>query len=196
MYSVGEFAKMVGKSVKTLQKWDRDGKLVALRTPTNRRYYSHQQFLEYIGLAPKEETALVIAYCRVSSASQKEDLARQVDYIQDFARNSGIIISNVMTDIGSGLNFKRNNFIKLLEMVESGKVKKLILAHKDRLVRFGFEWFSKFCSDHGTEVLVINDQRLSPEQEVVQDLISIIHVFSSRVYGLRKYTKQISKEVA
>lgn len=196
MYSVGEFAKKVGKSVKTLQKWDRDGKLVALRTPTNRRYYSHQQFLEYIGLAPKEETALVIAYCRVSSASQKEDLARQVDYIQDFARNSGIIISNVMTDIGSGLNFKRNNFIKLLEMVESGKVKKLILAHKDRLVRFGFEWFSKFCSDHGTEVLVINDQRLSPEQEVVQDLISIIHVFSSRVYGLRKYTKQISKEVA
>ena len=111
MYSVGEFAKKVGKSVKTLQKWDRDGKLVALRTPTNRRYYSHQQFLEYIGLAPKEETALVIAYCRVSSASQKEDLARQVDYIQDFARNSGIIISNVMTDIGSGLNFKRNNFI-------------------------------------------------------------------------------------
>lgn len=196
MYSVGEFAKKVGKSVKTLQKWDRDGKLVALRTPTNRRYYSHQQFLEYIGLAPKEETALVIAYCRVSNASQKEDLARQVDYIQDFARNSGIIISNVMTDIGSGLNFKRNNFIKLLEMVESGKVKKLILAHKDRLVRFGFEWFSKFCSDHGTEVLVINDQRLSPEQEVVQDLISIIHVFSSRVYGLRKYTKQISKEVA
>ena len=196
MYSVGEFAKKVGKSVKTLQKWDRDGKLVALRTPTNRRYYSHQQFLEYIGLAPKEETALVVAYCRVSSASQKEDLARQVDYIQDFARNSGIIISNVMTDIGSGLNFKRNNFIKLLEMVESGKVKKLILAHKDRLVRFGFEWFSKFCSDHGTEVLVINDQRLSPEQEVVQDLISIIHVFSSRVYGLRKYTKQISKEVA
>ena len=196
MYSVGEFAKKVGKSVKTLQKWDRDGKLVALRTPTNRRYYSHQQFLEYIGLAPKEETTLVIAYCRVSSASQKEDLARQVDYIQDFARNSGIIISNVMTDIGSGLNFKRNNFIKLLEMVESGKVKKLILAHKDRLVRFGFEWFSKFCSDHGTEVLVINDQRLSPEQEVVQDLISIIHVFSSRVYGLRKYTKQISKEVA
>ena len=76
MYSVGEFAKKVGKSVKTLQKWDRDGKLVALRTPTNRRYYSHQQFLEYIGLAPKEETALVIAYCRVSSASQKEDLAR------------------------------------------------------------------------------------------------------------------------
>ena len=196
MYSVGEFAKKVGKSVKTLQKWDRDGKLVALRTPTNRRYYSHQQFLEYIGLAPKEETALVIAYCRVSSASQKEDLARQVDYIQDFARNSGIIISNVMTDIGSGLNFKRNNFIKLLEMVECGKVKKLIRAHKDRLVRFGFEWFSKFCSDHGTEVLVINDQRLSPEQEVVQDLISIIQVFSSRVYGLRKYTKQISKEVA
>ena len=193
MYSVGEFAKKIGKSVKTIQKWDRDGKLVANRTATNRRYYTHQQYLEYLGLSPSK-TSVTVAYCRVSSNSQKDDLNSQIAYVYEFAKSAGIIIDELITDIGSGLNFKRKNFNKLLERVETGQISKIILAHKDRLVRFGFEWFSKFCSDHSVELLVINDERLSPEQEVVQDLISIIHVFSCKVYGLRKYSKQIATD--
>ena len=193
MYSVGEFAKKINKSVKSLQKWDRDGKLKANRTATNRRYYTHQQYLEYLGLAPTSK-AVTVAYCRVSSNSQKDDLKRQIEYVHDFAKNAGFIIDELLTDVGSGLNFKRKNFINLMERVEAGEIKRIILAHKDRLVRFGFDWFSKFCSNHSVELLVINDERLSPEQEVVQDLISIIHVFSCKVYGLRKYTKQIESE--
>lgn len=193
MYSVGEFAEKIGKSVKTLQKWDRDGVFKANRTATNRRYYTQQQYLEYKGIVPKC-TSAVVAYCRVSSSSQKSDLQNQINYIYDFAKASGFVIDELLTDIGSGLNFKRKNFISIMERIEAGEIRKLVLAHKDRLVRFGFDWFSKFLSNHGVELVVINDERLSPEEEVVKDLISIIHVFSCKVYGLRKYTKQISED--
>ena len=78
-----------------------------------------------------------------------------------------------------------------MEMVERGEVSEIIVAHKDRLVRFGFEWFEKFCTDHGTSIVVMNVNALSPEEEMTKDLLSIIHCFSSRLYGLRKYKKKI-----
>lgn len=195
MYSVGEFAKKIGKSVRTLQKWDRDKKLVAFRTPTQRRYYTHQQYLEYKGIVAPA-TAKSIAYCRVSSRGQKDDLKSQKNFVLDFCRNAGIALDEVFEDFGSGLNFKRQKFVHLMEEVESGKVANLVLAHKDRLVRFGFQWFEDFCKKHGTNVIVINDERLSPEEEIVQDLITIVHVFSSRVYGLRKYKKIIKEDAS
>ena len=76
-------------------------------------------------------------------------------------------------------------------MVERGEVSEIIVAHKDRLVRFGFEWFEKFCNDHGVSITVMNADTLSPEQEMTKDLLSIIHCFSSRLYGLRKYKNKI-----
>lgn len=121
-------------------------------------------------------------------------MKNQKEYISIFCLNSGITIEEWFVDIGSGLNYKRKKFNELFSLVENGKIKKIIIAHKDRLIRFGYEWFEKFCLNHGTEILVINDEKLSPEQEIVQDLISIIHVFSCRVYGLRKYKNEISKE--
>ncbi len=80
-----------------------------------------------------------------------------------------------------------------MKMVETGEVSEIVIAHKDRLVRFGFEWFESFCEDHGTEIIVMNQESLSPEEEMVQDLLSIVHCFSSRLYGLRKYKKKIRK---
>jgi putative resolvase len=103
----------------------------------------------------------------------------------------GKAIDVKLEDIGSGLNYKRKNFIYLMEMVESNKVSEIVIAHKDRLVRFGFEWFEKFCQSHGTSILVMNAESLSPEEEMTKDLLSIIHCFSSRLYGLRKYKKKI-----
>ena len=96
-----------------------------------------------------------------------------------------------MEDIGSGLNYKRKHFLHLMEKVERGEVFEIVVAHKDRLVRFGFEWFEKFCKDHGVSILVMNADTLSPEQEMTKDLLSIIHCFSSRLSGLRKYKKKI-----
>jgi putative resolvase len=188
-YSPAKFGLLVGKTTKTLQRWDRKGILKAHRSITQRRYYTHDQYLQVTGQKTKKR--LLVTYCRVSSTSQKKDLISQKNAVESFCLAAGKIIDERMEDIGSGLNYKRKHFLHLMEMVERGEVSEIVVAHKDRLVRFGFEWFEKFCKDHGVSILVMNADTLSPEQEMTKDLLSIIHCFSSRLYGLRKYKKKI-----
>lgn len=188
-YSPGEFGLLIGKTTKTLQRWDRIGILKAHRSITQRRYYTHDQYLQITGQKAKKRQ--VIAYCRVSSSNQKKDLISQKNAVESFCLAAGKVIDVKLEDIGSGLNYKRKNFVHLMEMVERGEVTEIVVAHKDRLVRFGFEWFEKFCNDHRVSILVMNADALSPEQEMTKDLLSIIHCFSSRLYGLRKYKKKI-----
>jgi putative resolvase len=188
-YSPKEFGNLIGRATKTLQKWDRDGILIAHRSLTNRRYYTHDQYLKITGR--KSAVKKLITYCRVSSAGQKNDLISQRKAVEAFCLAAGKEVHEKLEDTGSGLNYKRKNFVKLMEMVEQGEVSEIIVAHKDRLVRFGFEWFDKFCQDHGVKILVMNAESLSPEEEMTKDLLSIIHCFSSRLYGLRKYKKKI-----
>ena len=190
-YRPHEFAKLISRTTQTLQRWDREGILKAHRAPTNRRYYTHDQYLQIIGQKAKEQQ--IVVYCRVSSAGQKTDLTSQKAAVEQFCIASGKPVGLWLQDIGSGLNYKRKNFVLLLEMVERGEVSEIVIAHKDRLVRFGYEWFEKFCQDHGTTLTVMNAVSLSPEEEMTQDLLSIIHCFSSRLYGLRKYKKQIAR---
>jgi predicted site-specific integrase-resolvase len=184
------FGELIGKSVKTLQRWDREQKLIARRTPTQRRYYTFEQYHSYIG-AKLNNDKNIIVYCRVSSANQKNDLNSQKLALEQFCAAKGYCVSDWIMEVGSGLNYKRKQFNQLLEQVELGKISKIIIAHKDRLVRFGFEWFESFCKRHETIIEVMNQHSLSPEQEMTQDLLSIIHCFSSRLYGLRKYKKTI-----
>lgn len=191
-YPPREFAKLVGKHVKTLQRWDRTGVLKAHRGPTGRRFYTHDQFLEYVGMKA-DASKMNVVYYRVSSAAQKEDMRRQMEALQMFCTASGFAVGEWLSDIGSGLSFKRKNFDRLMQMVEQGQIQRIIVAHKDRLVRFGFEWFHQFAARHGTEIIVMNNDSLSPEQEMVKDLLSIIHCFSSRLYGLRKYAKKVKE---
>jgi len=190
-YPPREFGKLIGRTTQTLQRWDRPGILKAHRMPTNRRYYTHYQYLQVIGRKATERK--IVVYCRVSSAGQKNDLARQKAALEAFCLAAGKPVALWLQDIGSGLNYRRKNFVLLLEMVERGEVSEIVIAHKDRLVRFGYEWFEKFCRDHGTTLTVMNAETLSPEEEITQDLLSIIHCFSSRLYGLRKYKKQIAQ---
>ena len=136
-------------------------------------------------------TRCLVTYSRVSGAGQKKDLILQQNAVESFCFASGKSIDKKFDDIGSGLNYKRKNFILLMEMVERGEVSEIVIAHKDRLVRFGFEWFEKFCKDHGTTIIVMNSEASSPQEEMTKDLLSIIHCFSSRLYGLRKYKKKI-----
>lgn len=192
-YAPREFGKLIARTTQTLQRWDRRGILKAHRTPTNRRYYTHDQYLQIIGQKAKEPK--IVTYCRVSSAGQKADLESQKKAVEQFCIAAGKPVALRLQDIGSGLNFKRKNFVLLMEMVERGEVSEIVIAHKDRLVRFGYEWFEKFCRDHGATLTVMNAETLSPEEEMTQDLLSIIHCFSSRLYGLRKYKKQISQLV-
>lgn len=190
-FSPKDFGQLIGRTTGTLQRWDRKGILKAKRTPTNRRYYTYEDYLRVSGRQPKER--LTATYCRVSSAGQKGDLASQRQAVEQFCIASGRSVALRMEDIGSGLNYERRRFVELMERVETGEIKEIIVAHKDRLVRFGFEWFEAFCRRHGTEIVVMNAESLSPEAEMVKDLLSIVHGFSSRLYGLRRYQKTIAE---
>src|SRR5207302_1438429 len=190
-YSPKEFGKLIGRTTNTLQKWDREGKLKAHRSPTtNRRYYTHDQYLQYRGLVAQEQ-GLTIAYTRVSGVAQKPDLANQVHALEAYCKQHSLKVDEWTSDIGSGLNYKRKQFNRLMEMVELGQVRRLVIAHKDRLVRFGYGYFEAFCERHNTEIMVMNGEAMSPEQELVQDLIAIITVFASRLHVLRSYKKVI-----
>ena len=194
-YKINEFAKMINVSVRTLQRWDNEGTLKAFRTPTDRRYYTHTQYLAYIGesLHGKIKGKTVI-YTRVSGRGQKDDLVNQVQFLRQYANAKGIIVDLVLEDIGSGLNYNRKKWNQLLLMCQKGEVKQILIAHKDRFIRFGYGWFEQFLKAFGVEIIVVNNETLSPEQELVQDLISITHVFSCRIYGLRKYKKKLKED--
>jgi putative resolvase len=190
LYSPKQFGHMIGRSVNTLQKWDRKGILKAHRSLTNRRFYTHDQYLAYRGLLA-QASGKVIVYARVSRTGQKPDLANQVAALREYCARQGEQPDEWLEETGSGLNYQRKHFNRLMEQIELGQVRRLIIAHKDRLVRFGFEWFAAFCARHGTELLIVNGDTLSPETELVQDLLSIMDVFSARLYGLRSFKKVI-----
>ena len=194
VYKPKEFAKMLHVTVTTLQRWDNEGKLIAYRNPKGRRFYTHRQYEEYMGWNKPTKVGKVVLYSRVSNRGQQDDLTNQTSFLRQYINAKGIIVDEVIEDIGSGLNYKRKHWNRLLDDVREGKVSQIYVTHKDRFIRFGFDWFSSFCQKCGCEIVVVNNQDLSPQEELVQDLIAIIHVFSCRIYGLRKYKKKLKDD--
>lgn len=186
-------AARIGVTVKTLQKWDKDGTLPAFRNPKNRRYYTEEQYLAYIGETVKNDHK-VVAYARVSNAGQKDDLKNQVEFLRQYANGKGVILDDVITDVGSGLNYKRKHWNELLDQIMANNVDTVYITYKDRFVRFGYDWFERLAHKFNTQIVVLNNPDLSPQEELTQDLISIIHVFSCRIYGLRKYKSKIEND--
>ncbi|MCD8118281.1 MAG: IS607 family transposase [Lachnospiraceae bacterium] len=193
-YKPKDFAELVGVSVKTLQRWDREGILKANRTPTDRRYYTYDQYLQFKGINNEDDTRETVIYARVSTRNQKDDLKNQTEFLKQFCNARGIIVNQCMEDYGSGLNYNRKKWNALLDMVMEQKVKTIVISNKDRFIRFGYDWFEKFCQKFHTNILIVNNEALSPNEELVQDIISILHVFSCRLYGLRKYKNQIRED--
>ena len=193
-YKPKDFAELLGVSVKTLQRWDREGILKANRTPTNRRYYTYDQYLKFKGVTIAEDSRKTVIYARVSTRSQKDDLKNQVSFLRQFCNARGMIVDTCIEDYGSGLNYNRQKWNELLNEVMEQKIKTIVITHKDRFVRFGYEWFEKFCTKFHTTIVVVNNEELSLQEELVQDIVSILHVFSCRLYGLRKYKKQIERD--
>ena len=142
-------------------------------------------------LKDRKQKKKTIVYCRVSSKNQSDDLASQVAAMETFCLGGGIPIDELVKETGGGMNFKRKKFLSIIEQIERGEVSQLIIAHKDRLVRFGFDFFEDFAKRHNCEIVIVNQESLSPQQEMVEDLMAIIHVFSCRLYGLRSYKKRI-----
>ena len=193
-YKPKDFAELLGVSVKTLQRWDRDGILKANRTPTDRRYYTYDQYLQFKGIQTENDIRDTVIYARVSTKNQKYDLQNQVEFLKQFCNAKGIIVNQCIEDFGSGLNYNRKNWNKLLDEVMENKIKTIVISNKDRFIRFGYDWFENFCEKFNTKIIIVNNETLSPNEELVQDIISILQVFCCRLYGLRKYKNQIKED--
>lgn len=178
-------SEMLDVHPNTLRNWAEAGKIEYIRTKTGHRRYNVES---YIG---EQRMPSVVCYCRVSSTKQRDDLERQVQYMQSLYPEA-----EVVKDIGSGLNFKRKGLGSVLERAMSGDKLTLVVAHRDRLCRFGFELVRNIIERTGGEVVVLNETSLSPEQELVADLLSIIHVFGARLHGLRSYKNKIRSDVS
>ncbi|EPB8180096.1 IS607 family transposase [Clostridium perfringens] len=193
-YKTKEFAELLNISIITLQRWDNDGKLKAFRTTTNRRYYTYEQYLEYTGIHKETHSRKIVIYTRVSTSNQKDDLKNQVEFLRQYANAKGIIVDEVIEDYGSGLNYNRKKWNRLIDSCMTNEISTIIITHKDRFIRFGYDWFESFLAKFNVEIIVVNNESLSPQEELVQDIISILHIFSCRIYGLRKYKKKIRED--
>ena len=185
-YSIGQFAKEIGKTTKTLRNWEKEGKLKPARIEqSGYRYYSQEQLDDFLGLQQEEQRQKkIIGDCRVSSAKQKEDLERQIEYVKLYMCAKGYKFE-IITDIGSGINYNKKGLHQLLDMVVSSEVEKIVVLYKDRLVRFGYELIEHLCHNFGTKIEIIDTTEKTEQQELVEDLVQIITVFSCKLQGKR-----------
>lgn len=174
--------ELTGLHPNTLRKYADNGTIEAKKVGKQRLY-------SVVSLKKLSAKSAVICYTRVSSSKQRDDLARQVVYMQEQFPKAKII-----QDVGSGLNFKRKGLQSILDMLLQGDTITLIVAHRDRLCRFGFELIEYLVTKNGGEIVVLNKTENSPEEELTEDLLSILHVFSCRIHGLRRYSEQIQKD--
>jgi len=184
-----EASKLLGVTVRTIQRWDKEGKIRCVRTIGGKRRVPESEIKRILGI---HEERKIVGYARVSSHTQKDDLERQIELIKRYAKERGWKIE-ILKDVGSGLKENRRNFQKLLRMVMNREVSKVIIAYPDRLTRFGFKILEEFFKSYGTEIVVINKEEKSPQEELIEDLITIISHFAGKLYGMRshKYKKVV-----
>ena len=193
-YSIKEFAKLLDVSAQTLRNWEHKGILIPHhKGGGGYRYYSDEQLNQVLGKPQKDR--IVIGYCRVSSNKQKDDFERQIDYVTTYLLSKGTPFE-IITDIGSGINYSKKGLQQLIHRIESNDVSKVVVLYKDRLLRFGFELLEYVAHLHGTEIEVIDRTEKTEEQELVEDLVQIITVFSCRLQGKRaNKAKHLIKEL-
>lgn len=196
--STSEARQVLGVSNQTLRNMSENGLIQCIRKPFkgSHRYYNITDFIEKNrnrtddAKSVLEDTKRCICYCRVSSKNQKDDLERQIEYMRSAYPNYEII-----TDIGSGLNFARKGLKTILDEAIRGNIQEIVVAHKDRLCRFGFEIIEHIIKTYSKgRILVLNHTNLSPESELAKDVLQILTVFSARINGLRKYRRKFKKE--
>ena len=195
-YTIGEFSKKVGLSISTLRNWDSNGKLKpAYVTSGGHRYYSEEQVNRLIGLKLDKQERITIGYARVSSHKQKDDLKRQVENLKMYMIAKGYSFE-IIEDIGSGINYNKKGLNELINKITNREVDKIVILYKDRLLRFGFELIESLCEKYGTKIEIIDNTEKSEEQELVEDLVQIITVFSCKLQGKRaNKAKKMIKEL-
>lgn len=189
--SIGEASEFLGVSISTLRRWERSGRLISEeRTRGGQRRYDLTKLRPELFHRRKPAERRTIAYGRVSSHDQKKDLERQKELLELYCSANGWQFE-VITDLGSGMNYKKKGLKKLLNEIIDNKVGRLVLTHKDRLLRFGAELIFSLCELKGVEVVIINrSDENSFEEELAKDVLEIITVFSARLYGARSKRNQ------
>jgi excisionase family DNA binding protein len=184
-------AELLGVTVKTLHRWEADGKIKSTRTVGGHRRYN---IADLIG--NKTGSELTVGYARVSSHDQKDDLTRQVLVLESYCAKHGWEFE-IIQDLGSGMNYKKKGLIRLIKLITTYQVQRLVLTHKDRLLRFGSDLIFTLCESFGTEVIIINRSDDSTfEEDLAADVLEIITVFSARLYGSRSHkNKQIVEQL-
>ena len=195
MYSIGEFAKLIGKSQQTLRNWHKKGTLIPeVVSDYGTRTYSEKQRLKYLGRSEQKKKE-IICYCRVSSNKQKDDLERQIENVKLYSYGKGYQF-RIISDIGSGINYNKKGLNELINLITENKVEKIVVLYKDRLLRFGFELVENLCKKYNTEIEIIDKTEKTEEQELVEDLVQIITVFSCKLNGKRaNKAKTLIKEL-
>lgn len=195
-YSIAEMSKKLNVSAQTLRNWDKNGKLKPHHTThSGYRYYSKEQLNKILGV--KEKPKKIIGYCRVSSHKQKDDLKRQVENMQTYLMAQGVPFE-IITDIGSGINYNKKGLKELIKRITQNEVDKVVVLYKDRLLRFGFELVEYVASLYNCDIEIIDTTEKTEQQELVEDMIQIVTVFSDKLQGKRanKAKKMIKELVA
>jgi len=191
-----EATKILGVHRKTLHNWDRKKKIEVIRASNGKRLYNVKKFIndntnyknmytENLNINNKKKYK--ICYCRVSSVGQKNDLVRQIDYMKSKFPNHLLI-----TDIASGLNFKRIGLRTIINMAISGEIEEIVIAHKDRLARHGYDLIEYLVKKYSNgKIIIINKKQLEPEAEIIEDMLQIMNVYIAKMNGMRKYRKKL-----
>jgi putative resolvase len=190
--SIHEASKLIGVAVSTMRRWESEGRLIPERTEGGHRRYDRDALLNY--KYHKENKKLTVGYCRVSSSDQREDLSRQVKTVSDYCAAKGYQFK-IIQDLGSGLNYNKKGLKELIDLICHKEIEKVVINYKDRLIRFGYEIIEQLCFINDVDIEIINySEDKNHEEELVEDVLSVITVFSARLYGSRSHkTKKITE---
>ncbi len=193
--TIGKAAKEAGVTVETLRSWEKAGKIKSERTKGGHRRYEIEEVESYANRDRKTEKVTAI-YGRVSTAARKNDLEMQKQVLQLYCASKGWKYK-IVEDIGSGLNYNKKGLLELIKLIESNQIERIVLNYKDRLLRFGSEIIFEICKYHGVEIVILNEDEIKTyEEELVEDVLSIITVFSSKLYGSRSHKNKMVVETA
>ncbi len=193
MYTIKEFANLINVTTQTLRNWDKNGKLIPIKLKSGHRRYTIEHLNKIKNI--KNTDKLNIIYCRESTKQQKNSLIEQENKLKEYCISSGIKIDKVISEYGSALNYNRKGLQEIIELANKELIDNLIIYYKDRLVRFGFEFFEQLSKENNFKIIIVDNSETNKnkEQEFAEDLISIIHYFSMKLYGSRSYKQKIKK---
>ena len=199
LLKIRDAADYLNVSQDTLRKWDKTNKLKPLKTAGGHRRYDTDSLDNFIGITRDNENepeVVCATYARVSSNEQKQkgDLDRQSQRLSEYCAKKRLLVTYIIKDVGSGLNYNRNGFIKLTDLVIAGKINKLVIEHKDRLTRFQFKFMKKIFESYGCEVIVVNKIDVSDNEELTTDMMSLLASFSGKFYGKRSAKQRKMKK--